>query len=365
MKFQKAFIVLLLLIIPFSLVQAEGRGASNGTQKIERSLAVDSSVIVSLCVNSGDVTVRGWNKNEILAKSSEVGSIELKRTPESNQTGAASKVVVWLADKADEPGGRSGCQAYGGVQLMVPRGASVYLQTGDGTIDVGDVSSAYARTETGEISISKVSRSVEAISFSGAISVENSTGRMSMKTVSGSIHAANLRPNDENDCFEATTISGDLELEHVAHQAVTVKTTNGAVGFSGPLARQGNYTFNTTSSDVTLSMPKDASFRLNARISRDREVTTDFPLTLTIEDQPPMPAKKAVPPQPPEPAPEREPKHPMVVMVDPQDKTIKVKPVVVRSYYSLRRIKAVCGSGDALITVTSFSGTIHLEDSGN
>src|ERR1051325_10661177 len=111
MKFQKAFIVLLLLITPFSLVQAEGRGAGNGTQKIERSLAVDSSVIVSLCVNSGDVTVRGWNKNEILAKSSEVGSIELKRSPESNQTRAASKVVVWLADKADEPRGRRGRQA--------------------------------------------------------------------------------------------------------------------------------------------------------------------------------------------------------------------------------------------------------------
>ena len=53
------------------------------------------------------------------------------------------------------------------------------------------------------------------------------------------------------------------------------------------------------------------------------------------------------------------------MVVNPQEQTIKVKPVVVKTLYSLRRINAVHGNGDALITIASFTGTIRLIDSGN
>jgi hypothetical protein len=350
----------LILLMPAVLAQADEHRAKSETQKIEKSIAVEPTVAVSICVDSGDVTVRGWDKNEVFARSGEVGRIELKRTNAGIQSGAASKVVVWLADKNEGEEERGGCHAFGDVELMVPRGASIYLQTGDGTIDVGDVASVFARSETGDISIQKATRSVEAVSFSGEVSVENSTGRMSIKSVSGVLSAANLRPNDQNDCFEASTISGDIQLDKVAHQQVSVKSANGKVSLSGPLAHQGVYTFNTTSSDVTLSLPANASFRLNARIARDREVTSDFPLTLTIEDP-----VHVIPKPTPTPAPAPEATPPVVVEIDPENKVIKVKPVIVKTLYSLRRINAVHGSGDALITVATFSGTVHLIDSGN
>ena len=360
MKFKAVILSFFILLMPAGLARADGHGAKSGTQKVEKSIATQPTVAVSICVDSGDVTVRGWDKNEVFARSGEVARIELKRTDAGTQSVAASKVVVWLADKNEGEEEKSGCHAFGDVELMVPRGASLYLHTGDGTIDVGDVASVFARSETGDISIQKATRSVEAVSFSGEVSVENSTGRMLMKSVSGVVSATNLRPNDENDCFEASTISGDIQLDEVDHQQVSVKSANGKVSLSGPLAHQGRYTLNTTSSDVTLSLPTNASFRLNARIARDREVTSDFPLTLTIED--PVPA---VPRKPtPAPASEPEPNTPVVVEIDPQDKVIKVKPVIVKTLYSLRRINAVHGSGDALITIASFSGTIHLEDSG-
>ncbi|MBA2705612.1 MAG: DUF4097 family beta strand repeat protein [Blastocatellia bacterium] len=372
MKF-KVVIISFLLVLPASVAYADGHGGKSGTQKIERSIAALPTVAVSICVDSGDVTVRGWDKNEVLARSSEVGRIELKRPDAGNQSAAANKVLVWLADKSEEPNEKGGCHAFGDVELIVPRGASLYLQTGDGTIDVRGVASVFARSETGDISIQKASRSVEALSFSGEISVENSTGRMAMKSVSGVVSAANLRPNDQNDCFEASTISGDIQLDGVDHQQITLKTANGKIDLSGPLAHQGRYTFNTTSGDVTLSLPANSSFRLNARVARDREVTSDFPLTLTIEDPVPVLPRlpNPAPPAPPAPAPRTivkanpEAKDQVVVVIDPQEKTIKVKPVTVKTLYSLRRISAVHGSGDALITIASFTGTIHLIDSGN
>ena len=372
MKFKVTIISFLFLLLPSGFAYADGNRAKSGTQKIERSIATLPTVAVSLCVDSGDVTVRGWDKNEVLARSSEVGRIELK-SPGTGMGGpaGAAKIMVWLADKNEGMEEKSGCHAFGDVQLMVPRGASVYLQTGDGTIDVGEVASVFARSETGDISIKKAARSIEAVSFSGEISVDDSTGRMAMKSVSGMVSAANLKPNDQNDCFEASTISGDILLENVKHQLVTVKTVNGKIDLSGPLARQGQYMFNTTSSDITLSLPSDASFRLNARVARDREITSDFPLNLTIEDPVPVMPKKPnpmpapTPETPPLPKAAGESKAPVIVVVDPQDRVIKVKPVVVKTMYSLRRINAVRGSGDALITIASFSGTIHLIDSGN
>lgn len=377
----KLVIIGFLLLMPAGFAYADDHRTRTGGQKVERSIAAQSTVAVSVCVDSGDVTVRGWDKNEVFARSSEVGRIELKRHDAGNQ-GPATKVLVWLADKNEEQGEKSGCHSFGDVELMVPRGASIYLQTGDGTIDVGDVASVFARSETGDISIQKVSRSVEAVSFSGEISVENSTGRMAMKSVSGVISAANLRPNDQNDCFEASTISGDIQLHEVDHQQVTAKSANGKIELSGSLAHQGRYTFNTTSSDVTLSLPTDASFRLNARLARDREITSDFPLSITIEDPVPVVPKRMTPKPMPEPMPESmpvipkkappasasppaEPQEPVTVVVDPKIKIMKADPVVVKYVYSLRRISAVCGSGDALISIASFSGTIHIEDSGN
>jgi hypothetical protein len=371
MKF-KVLIISFLLLLSAGVAYADGHGKP-GTQKIERSIAALPNVAVSLCVDSGNVTVRGWDKNEVFARSSEVGRIELKGAQSGMPSTGAAKVLVWLVDKHVGAEEKGGCDAFGDVELMVPHGAALYLQTGDGTIDVSDVASIFARSETGDILIKKATRSVEAVSFSGEIAVANSTGRIAMKSVSGVLTAANLRPTDQSDCFEASTISGDIELEGVDHQLVTVKTANGKIDFSGPLAHQGRYTFNTTSSDVTLSLPESASFRLNARVARDREVVSDFPLSLTIEDPVPVMSKKATPapPAPPEPGPQPmlksapDPKQPVIVVVDPQEKTIKVKPVVVKTLYSLRRISAVHGSGDSLITIASFSGTIHLIDTGN
>jgi DUF4097 and DUF4098 domain-containing protein YvlB len=368
MKF-KVVIISFLFLLPAGFANADGHRAKSGTQKIERSIATLPTVAVSLCVDSGDVTVRGWDKSEVLARSSEVARIEFKSAKVGSQPGAA-KVLVWLGDNDEGHEEKGGCHAFGDVELMVPRGASLYLQTGDGTIDVGDVASVFARSETGDISIKKATRSVEAISFSGGLSVENSTGRVSLKSVSGVVSVNNLRANDQNDCFEASTISGDIELDDVGHQLVSVKTANGKIDLTGPLAHQGRYTFNTTSSDVTLSLPANASFRLNARVARDREVTSDFPLTLTIEDPVHVIGSKpalapAEPAHEPVPKAAAEPKEPVLVVVDPKNKVIKVKPVIVKTMYSLRRINAVHGSGDALITVASFSGTIHLIDSGN
>ena len=45
----------------------------------------------------------------------------------------------------------------------------------------------------------------------------------------------------------------------------------------GPLTRDGSDVFHVVG-DLTLKMPKDASFKLSARVSERRDIVSEFPL---------------------------------------------------------------------------------------
>jgi hypothetical protein len=135
---------------------------------------------------------------------------------------------------------------------------------------------------------------------------------------------------------------------------------------------------------VKLTLPADASFQLSAKVSQNGEIITDFPLTLIAEGPEPAaptapeapsvtspkapapvtPATMPVSPKPPEStqaepgaAPETQP----VIKIAPRMKMVTVGPVVVRAPYASRRVNAIHGTGDATISVASFSGTLHLQ----
>jgi hypothetical protein len=347
-------------------------------QQIERTVSADPGVTVSLCVMSGSVSVQGWDRNEVQVQSSHVGQMELKRLDGARASGPAAKLTVLMAGKGEGGRRNSGdCQAFGDLELMVPRGASVYVETGDGSIHVSEVATVYAKSQSGDIEIEKASRSVEAGSFGSDISIKDSSGRIAIKSVGGDLTAADIRANDSSDCFEATTISGDIGLDKVANPLITIRTVNGNVNFDGALTRGGQYNFNTTKGDVTLSLPSDASFRLNAKLAEDAELTSDFALTSENPSMPAPPARVTPPPaahpKKPEsqalPATPAATDPPLVIHVDPKVKMtvnpgvtiVKSDPLVVKTAFASRRVNAVYGTGDAMIIVLSFSGSLHLE----
>ncbi len=130
-------------------------------QQVERSVAVDAAVAVSLCVASGNITIRGWDRNEVRARSADAVKIELEHAPQSTPGASITKleVAVFNKDEAEKPAGK--CQAFSDIELNVPRGATVLVQTRDGDISIAEVAVAYAGTQNGDIEVQKVSRSIE------------------------------------------------------------------------------------------------------------------------------------------------------------------------------------------------------------
>ena len=303
------------------LLLARGAHAGSGAsareegegEPVERTAAVAPGAVIGLCVGTGDVVVRGWDKGEVRARA-HVERLELRtrrpgRAPgranvpsapnfpgPPNTPGPASPpgmpnppsrmnapnplppvdLEVLMSNSAgDEPGGDP-CGVHGDIELDVPRGATVLLRVREGDADISDVAEVRVESMVGETDVRGVTRAVEVESMSGSIFVRDSAGRVRLRTFRGDVEAINLRAAAAGDQFQAKCTNGSVTLEGVRHAHVEAATVSGDVTVTGPLTRGGNYDFQTFNGDVTLMLPAAESFKLNARVAIGGEITTDF-----------------------------------------------------------------------------------------
>jgi len=351
-------------------------------EKVERSLAVDPHVTITLCVASGVLTVHGWDKREVHVASSDADQLDFRRIdkPKDQET-PPSRVDVMVLDKTARANPKLDCQAIADVDMHVPLGATVQVQTRDGDISISGVAGAYAGSQNGDITIEHATKLVEAGSVGGSISIRDSSGRINLSSAGGGVEATNIRADSPDDIFEVGTVSGDIQLEGIATPKVMAKTVSGTLNMSGALVKSGYYSFTNVTGEIVLAMPADASFRLNAKVSDKQDIDSEFPLKYLSE---PAAAPPQVLPPAPKPPEVREPKLPekeKEALKEKEKSAMKtappakapampksgpvVGPITIDKQMIMvpyvRRIEAICGSGDALILVASFGGSVHLK----
>lgn len=349
-------------------------------------MPVDPQATITLCVASGALNVRGWDKSEVRVRSNDAVKLEFSRIDKpQNPNAPATRVDVMVLDKTARANPKPDCQAIADVDMDVPAGSTVQAQTRDGDINIIGVAGAYAGSQNGDIMIEHVTKLVEAGSVGGSISLKDSTGRVNLNSAGGGVEAFNVRGASPDDTFEVGTVSGDIQLEGIGTPKVLAKTVSGTLMMSGALVKSGYYSFTNVTGDTVLALPADASFRLSAKVSDKQDLVSEFPLKYTIETPAPAPrqprvlrtAPKPVEPQEPQlpadqeklkekekekpaakPAPPAKtpapPKSGVMVTPAPVERPLIIVPIV-------RRIEAICGSGDATISVASFGGAVHLK----
>ena len=336
---------------------------------MERSLPVTAEAVVTLCVASGTLTVRGWDKSEIRVRSLDATQLDFRRIDKIKDT-PASRVDVMVLNKSTGVNPKLDCQAIADVEMEVPAGATVQVQTRDGDISIAGVAAAYAGSQNGDITIESATKLVEAGSVGGSILLRDSSGRVFLNSAGGGVEVINVRAATEEDTLEVGTVSGDIRLDRIGNPRVTAKTVNGAITMSGPLAKTGWYGFTNMAGDILLAMPHDASFKLNAKVSDQHDIVSDFVLKYLTEATPPKPPTVIKPkaetkiktPETKSKTPEAKstPKAPPAPKAGPV-----IAPIVVERpmsmHYMPRRVSAVCGSGDATISIASFGGTVRLK----
>ena len=347
---------LILSLAGLTLANDEKADGKPG-DKIERSMTVDAQATVTLCVSSGTLDVRGWNKNEIRVRSTDAVQLDFRRIDKNKDASKpATRVDVIVLDKSTLGNPRLDCQAVADIEMDVPAGATVQVQTRDGDITIAGVAGAYAGSQNGDITIEHAAKLVEAGSVGGSILLKDSSGRVNLSSAGGGVEVVNVRAATDDDTFEVGTVSGDIHLDHVSTPKVTAKTVNGALTMIGPLAKAGYYGITNVTGDILLALPSDASFHLNAKFSEKHDIVSDFKLTYLSEAPPPpprsTPRSPEAMPKPPKPSPSAK-GGPVIAPV------IVERQVVIP--YVLRRVSAVCGTGDATISIASFGGTIRIK----
>ena len=348
-------------------------------------MLVDPHAIITLCVASGALMVHGWDKPEVRVRSIDAEQIEFRRIDKPRDPNTpANRVDVMVLDRKSKLDPKRDCQAVAEVEMQVPAGSTVQVQTRDGDITIVRVAAAYAGSQNGDIMIERATRLVEAGSVGGSISLKDSSGRVNLNSAGGGVEAINVAAAGPDDTFEVGTVIGDIQLEGITNPRVMAKTVNGTLMMSGALVKSGTYAFTNMTGDVVLELPDDASFRLSAKVSERQNLVSDFTLKFISEvasapvtprpNPQPAPAPpvvqggKATPPKTPTPAskpavkdkPATKDKEKPPQKAGPVLAPIVVeRPRVMTPY--VRRIEAICGTGDATISVASFGGTVRLK----
>ena len=259
--------------------KGQGQGKGSGEGKLsELTVPTTESVSVTLTTAAGNITVRGWDRKEVHATAKKADTkLELCKTgAAANASNPASHIELSLSsgssdesdsDESDSP-----------VSLDVPRGATVFLKSQEGDVDVQDVTEVHVEAVDGRVDLRRISKAAEAGSVGSDVTLEDSSGRARLNAIGGSIEVKDFRALDASDFLKIKTVSGDILLERVGTARIEAGTISGVIKLEGALARSGSYNFNTMSGDVTLVIPADSSFNLTARVSEGGEIVTEFPL---------------------------------------------------------------------------------------
>jgi DUF4097 and DUF4098 domain-containing protein YvlB len=195
----------------FGKGRGEGVGGAQLLERESKTFAVSGQPRVNIGTFDGAVTVRAWDKSEVMYTAAKRGSDEeeLKQIAiQAEQQGSAVSIIA-----------RSESSGSASLEVFVPRksilhvssddgqlrvegvSGQINLRTGDGSIEVSDSEGALqVNTGDGHIRISKFDGQVDARTGDGAISLEGKFAELTARTGDGSITLA--VPADANFTVE-------------------------------------------------------------------------------------------------------------------------------------------------------------------
>lgn len=229
----------------------------------EKSIRVDAKVNISLCVAEGRLKVTGWERSEIRAFVGGSGDVGFKVLQKNKQNNAVWVMVV----NSGAPGGgrnREECLSGEEIELDVPRGATVNVKGRSSETTIEMVRKADVRNVGGDISLNNIEQGINAATYEGDVTVENSGGAIALETANGNIVALDVAPSEIGDIFKAKTISGAITLQNIEHRQTEISSNSGSIKFTGEFQTGGQYNFGTQNGTIQLAIPEKSSCKISA-----------------------------------------------------------------------------------------------------
>jgi DUF4097 and DUF4098 domain-containing protein YvlB len=172
-------------------------------------------------------------------------------------------------------GSGSGLEIWADVTVRAPRGKSVVIDNGVGTVAARDVEADLnLATNSGAVEVSRANGSVSIDTGSGHVAVAHVQGPLHLDTGSGHVSVEDVRAKDvhvdtgsgrvELDGVDGSTVyvdtgSGRVEARAVSADDLVIDTGSGSVTLHLVRMGDGEFVIDTGSGSIDLHLPPDAS----------------------------------------------------------------------------------------------------------
>ena len=248
------------------------------TDKISKTLRLGKNGTFDLQNVSGDIVVTGGGGNDV-----RIDAVKRVRHPNESEARALLQAIdVRMEERNGNVEVRTDYPRRnwsGGVDftVAVPREANVILRTVSGDVRVSNLNGDFrAETISGDLRATAVKRIRQAKTISGDLDItDTDADDVTASTVSGTLLARGVKARS----VDLQSISGDVRMTDVQSDRTYVKSISGSIDFSGQLARNGRYEFQSHSGDVRVAPIGSQGFSLEAS-TFSGDLRSDFPLTM-------------------------------------------------------------------------------------
>lgn len=132
--------------------------------------------------------------------------------------------------------------------------ANIEPQSLSGTIVINLVKDNQGRNDIGSVNFRI------RVPYSSSVDIETRMGNLNVSNIRGTLVRAHI------------TTEGDITLTNINANAVSAENVRGEIFFDGNLQSDGSYRFASTSSNISLRIPFESSFRLVATAPSTRNI---------------------------------------------------------------------------------------------
>jgi DUF4097 and DUF4098 domain-containing protein YvlB len=210
------------------------------SDSIERKIAAGAAGEVVISNVSGQIDVRGWDRNEVQVTGHLGRGVERLDL----ETSGGRTVVKVVLPRGNSHDGDAD------IEVSVPKGSSVEVSAVSADVSSrGVLGTQRLKSVSGEVTADIAGDESEVRSVSGDVTVRGTGKPLSLRvsSVSGSLDVTNISGK-----LDVVTVSGDARVQVGEASDLRGRTTSGSLEVSGKLTRDGRVDVEGVSGDITL-----------------------------------------------------------------------------------------------------------------
>lgn len=238
--------------------------ALRADQEVNRTLPADPKAVIEIENVSGSIEIYGWDRDEVQVTGTIGDDVE-----ELIVEGGPRSIVI----EVEVPEGRrwGNRDLAADLEIKVPKGARLEVEGISSSIEVEDFSGRLeAESVSGSIEARGSLTSADLETVSGSIRLRGANTRTSAESVSGKIELEGV-----SDRVEASTVSGSIEIDAGTISRGDIESVSGTIRLQCALTASARLDVGSHSGNVTVELPADVSASFEATTFSGR-IDNDF-----------------------------------------------------------------------------------------